>query len=157
MRTPDSSFVFRLVKEEDFNELYDLLNNLPENVRTFFHPHAFDLQTITEICTSKKDHYFVMEQNNKIIGYSFLRLFGYETPSYGCCVRNGYQGIGYGTVLTQETMKKAKELGYHKVILKVYKENVAAFKTYENIGFKIVGETDDKRQYKMEINLSSKD
>lgn len=157
MRADKGPFVFRRVKKSDINELYHLLNGLPADVRKFFHPHPFDLKTITELCSTKKDHYFVMEQNDTIIGYSFLRLFGYETPSYGCCIRNEYQRMGYGAVLTRETMKKAKELGYHRVILKVYKENIAAFKTYENIGFKIVGETDDKRQYKMEINLSPKD
>jgi len=153
----DSSFVFRLVKIDDVNELHDLLNNLPATERKYFHPHPFDVQTITEICSSTKDHYFVMEQNEKIIGYSFLRLFGYKTPSFGCCVRREYQGKGYGTLLTQETMNKAIELDYHKVILKVYKENKAALKIYENIGFIIVGKTDDKRQYKMEMNLSPKD
>jgi len=153
MRVQEDSFVFRTIKKSDANELYRLLNDLSADTKKFFHPHPFDLKTITKICTAKKDHYFVMEQNDTIIGYSFLRLFGYATPSYGCCIRKEYQGKGYGIALTRETLKKAKELGYPRVILKVYKENEAAFKTYKNVGFEIVGETDDKKQYKMEITF----
>jgi RimJ/RimL family protein N-acetyltransferase len=153
MKIRECSLTFRIVNKNDVNELFILLNDLPANAKKFFHPHPFDKQTVTGICTSKKDYYYVMEENDKIIGYSFLRLFGYEIPSYGCCIRNEYQSEGYGTLLTKWTMKKAKKLGYEKVILKVYKTNCVALKMYKKIGFKIVGDTDDKKQYKMEINF----
>jgi RimJ/RimL family protein N-acetyltransferase len=153
MRSTDRSFIFRSVKKDDVNDLYTLLNELPAAERKFFHPHPFDRQTITEICSSAQDHYFVMVHHEKIIGYSFLRLFGYPTPSFGCCIRGEYQGKGYGPVLTQWTINKAKELGYHRVILKVYKENVAALKIYKTMGFTIIGDTEDNKQYKMEIQF----
>jgi ribosomal protein S18 acetylase RimI-like enzyme len=153
MNRCDDSLIFRAVNKDDLEELYDLLDNLSANAKKFFHPHLFDKQTITEICKSKKDHYFVMIKNDKIIGYSFLRLFGYEIPSYGCCIRVGYEGVGHGTALTKWTINKAKELGYEKIILKVYKDNETALRMYVNIGFKIISETEDKKQYKMEINL----
>jgi len=94
-----------------------------------------------------------MKLEKKIIGYSFLRFFGYETPSFGCCIRNGYEKKGYGMILTKWTIEKAKKLGFNKVILKTYKENIPAQKIYKKIGFKIIGETEDKKQYKMELIL----
>lgn len=94
-----------------------------------------------------------MIQKNKIIGYSFLRLFGYEIPSFGIVVRRDYYGKGCGATLTKWTIEKAKKLGYKKVILKTYKENIPAQKIYEKIGFKIIGETKDKSQYKLELDL----
>ena len=150
----NKSYTIRNIEEKDIDELYLFLNNLDEKTKEFFHPHSFDKNTITSICTLKKDHYYVMVENNRIIGYSFLRLFGYEIPSFGVIIRPGFTDKGYGTTLTDWTIKKAKELGYKKVILKTYKENISAQKIYEKIGFKIVGETEDKKQYKMEINFS---
>jgi RimJ/RimL family protein N-acetyltransferase len=145
--------IIRSLEENDARELFGLLNNLDEKTKEIFHPHPFDYETINNICKSKKDHYFVMILDEKIIGYSFLRLFGYETPSFGCCIRKGYEKKGFGTILTKWTTDKARELDYKKVILTTYKENIVAQKIYEKIGYKIVGETDDKKQYKMELKL----
>ena len=82
-----------------------------------------------------------------------LRLFGYEIPSFGCCIHPSCEHKGYGSMLTQGTINKARELGYKKVILKSYKENITALNIYKKIGFAIVGETEDNQQYKMELTL----
>ena len=115
MNKLSNSFEFRLANQYDVDELYDLLNNLNNEVKLFFHPHKFDKNNLINICSSKQDHYFVMSLNDKIIGYSMLRLFGYSIPSYGCCIHPEYNGKGYGEKLTRLTLKKAKKLGF-KVI-----------------------------------------
>lgn len=149
----EGSIIIRTFEDRDVDELYGLLQQLSENDKRFFHPHSFDLKALREICSSKKNHYFIIALGEKIIGYSFLRLFGYEIPSFGCCIRDGYENKGYGTILTRWTINKAKELGYNKVILKTYKENIPAQKIYKKTGFKIIGETEDKKQYQMELEL----
>ena len=146
------TLIFRSFEKKDVNEILDLLNNLSKKNKEYFHPHSFDLKTLMENYESQ-DHYFIITLDNVIVGYSFLRFFGYEIPSYGCCIRNGYENNGYGTILTNWTIKKAKELGYKKVILKTYKENIFAKKIYDKLGFKIIGETDDKKQHRMELIL----
>lgn len=149
----DNTILIRDIKEKDAKELFDFLNNLDDKTKNFFHPHSFDLKSIIEICKSKKDHYFVMFIDEKLIGYSFLRLFGFEIPSFGVIIKNGFTRKGYGIILTRWTIEQATKLGYKKVILKTYKENIYARKVYEKIGFKITGETKDKKQFKMEIIL----
>jgi RimJ/RimL family protein N-acetyltransferase len=149
----NASIIIRTFEVRDVDELNELLLHLSEYDKKFFHPHSFDLEVLREICDSKKDHYFVMVLNNRIIGYSFLRLFGYKIPSFGCCIFNRYKNKGYGTILTRWTVNKAKELGYNKVILKTYKKNISAYKIYKNIGFEIIGETEDNKQFRMEIEL----
>jgi len=133
--------------------LYELLQNLSVKSKKFFHPHRFDLKTLNELCRNSNDYYFVMMLEKKLIGYSFLRFFGHETPSFGCCIRNGYENKGFGMILTRWTIEKANELGFNKVILKTYKENISAQKIYKKIGFKIIGETKDKKQYRMKLIL----
>jgi len=148
----DSIFI-RDIKENDAMDLFKFLNDLNEKTKGYFHPHSFDLKTINDICKSKKDHYFLMFLNRTLIGYSFLRLFGYKIPSFGVIIKNHFTARGYGTILSKWTIDKARELGYKKVILKTYKENISAKKIYEKLGFKIIGETDDKKQFKMELIL----
>jgi len=149
----EENLLIRDIEERDAKEIFALLNDLAEKTKTFFHPHSFDYDTIESICKLKKDHYFVMILNKKIMGYSFLRLFGYEIPSFGIVIRRGFTGKGYGKILTRWTIDKARELGYKKVILKTYKENIPAQRIYKKIGFKITGESEDKKEYKMEIEL----
>ncbi len=154
MNRKNKNLIFiRELSKKDLNDLYELLQNLSVKSKKFFHPHEFDLKTLNELCKNNKDYYFVMISEKKLIGYSFLRFFGYDIPSFGCCIRNGYENKGYGILLTKWTIDKARELGYEKVILKTYKENVPAQKIYKKIGFKIFGETEDKKQYKMELIL----
>lgn len=145
--------LIRNIREGDNKELFALLNDLDKKTKFFFHPHSFDYNTVESICKSKKDHCFVMILNKKIIGYSFLRLFGYEIPSFGIVIRRGFTGKGYGKILTKWTIDKARKLGYKKVILKTYKENIPARRVYKKIGFKIIGESEDKKEYKMELEL----
>ncbi len=149
----EKPWVIREIRQTDAEELFGLLNNLDMKTKSFFHPHPFDYKTICEICKGKQDHYFVMVLGKRIIGYSFLRLFGYSVPSFGIVIRNEFSRKGYGTILTQWTVDKARTLGYEKVILKTYKENLRAKRIYEKIGFKTVGVTEDNRQFLMELNL----
>ena len=142
------TFTFRRFGRRDVNGVFNLLQNLSNKNKEFFHPHKFDEKTLLKNLESD-DHYFIMTADDKIIGYSFLRLFGFDIPSFGCCIRNGFENKGYGSILTGLTIEKAKELGYKKVILKTYKKNLFAQKIYNKLGFKIIGETSDKKQYKM--------
>lgn len=146
----EGKIIFRKFRRTDIDEIYNLLNNLSDESKKFFHPHPFDKKTLEEIYNAKKDHYFVLIFGEKIIGYSFLRLFGYEIPSYGGCIHKDYQGKGYGKMLTKLTVDKAKEIGYKKVILKVYKNNSAAFNTYKKTGFDIINDLKETNEWKME-------
>lgn len=149
----ENNIIFRDISRNDVDQLYGLLNGLSSQAKFFFHPHPFEKKALTQICNGKKDHYFVIAIGKKIIGYSFLRLLGYKIPSYGGCIHNDFQNQGFGTKLADLTINKAKEFGYKKVILKVYKNNKFAFNTYKTIGFKIVEDLKDTNEWKMEINL----
>lgn len=143
---------FRELNKDDVYGLVNLLNGLSEKDKAIFHPHEFNKETL-ESNLNTADHYFVMVYENQIIGYSFLRLFGFEIPSFGCCIRNGSKNRGFGSKLIKLTIDQAKELGYKEIILKTYKENIYAKRIYERIGFKEEGETDDKKQIKMRLKF----
>ena len=156
MNQQEEVVIFRSVTKDDVDELVLFFKRLTNQAKYFFHPHSFDKATMQQICSSPTDHFFVMVLHNKIIGYSMLRLFGYEIPSLGCCIGHEYEGKGLGTKLVQWTVDKAKELGYTQVILKVYKENVVAFHVYQKIGFQIIDDLSETKEYKMALPLSEK-
>ena len=54
----EKSVFFRDIKEKDITDLFEFLNELDNNTKRFFHPHSFYIETITDICKSKKDHFF---------------------------------------------------------------------------------------------------
>ena len=62
------SLIFRQLEEKDVDELLDLLQNLSDKDKKYFHPHSFDVKTLFENCKSS-DHYFIMMLEDKIIGY----------------------------------------------------------------------------------------
>ena len=153
MNQRKDSLIIRRIRKNDIDSLFNLLHNLSDTSKQFFHPHPFNKQTIKEICTSGKDHYFVMLLNNTMIGYSFLRLFGHTTPSYGCCIDRQFEQKGYGTILTKWTIKTAKQLGYSKITLKVYKDNTRALNMYNKIGFEPVDTDSNTKEIIMEYKL----
>lgn len=144
---------FRAITKNDVNELYEFLNTLSTEAKMFFHPHQFDKKTLEQICSSTKDHYFVLMIKKKIIGYSMLRLFGYNIPSFGICIRNGYENKGYGQLMTEKMIQKALQLGYKEVILTIHKENVRALNLYIKTGFDITSRNPKTGEIKMKKSL----
>lgn len=145
---------FRPLTENDVDGIYDLLNNLSEDSKKNFHPHTFDRTTLNKICSSKEDHHFVLTLDNKIIGYSMLRLLGHSTPSLGLCIRNGYEKRGYGKRMTERTLQQAKNLGYKEVILNVHKDNTQAITLYRNAGFTIMSQNHTTGEIQMKKTWS---
>ena len=154
MNLHQNSIKIRKMQNADVKSVYNLLNGLSSASKAFFHPHPFDIKTILKQQSSKEDHYFVMLLNDKIIGYSFLRLFGYEVPSFGCCIQKEFQHKGYGKIITREAIKIAKKLGYPKILLKVYRKNEIAFNMYKKIGFKIININDKNDEVVMEYKFN---
>jgi ribosomal-protein-alanine N-acetyltransferase len=125
--------------KEDAESLSDLLNRLSDDAKRFFHPHSYNKDTIQQLCGSK-EYYFVVVQDGMVIGYSMLRFFEYAIPSFGCCIRTGYEHRGYGQLVIEQTLEKAKMLGISQVMLHVHPSNTKAYQLYKNTGFEETGE-----------------
>lgn len=143
--------MFTELKKEHIDELHKLLNYCQKD-KEYFHPHSFDKRYLKRLPKQKMNHYFVLIEADKIIGYSMLRTFGiFPYPTFGGFVHRDYRGKGYGKELLKKTLKKAKELNFEKVLLKVKEENIIAINLYNKVGFKELQK--EKDQYWMEIEL----
>ena len=84
---------------------------------TYFHPHNFDRETLTNLLSDPGNHYYVyLDENNNFVGYGMLRTFNkYSIPTLGCVIWKKYRGKGQGRKLVKELIGKAKELNYKKI------------------------------------------
>lgn len=132
------------LEKKHIDELLMNLQSLSDEDRYFFHPHIFDKKILENLLTDK-ENYYIYREDNKNIGYCFLRTFGrYETPTLGCIIWKKYRHKNHGYKMMVELIQKNKELGNKKLKLKVYKENINAIKLYEKCGFEKIDEGGDE-------------
>jgi ribosomal protein S18 acetylase RimI-like enzyme len=85
---------------------------------------------------------FLMLENNKTIGYSHLDKDGGDVW-FGICMADDYIGRGYGKKLILLTLEEASLKKIPTVLLSVYKNNQAAFKLYQKVGFQVYSENEN--------------
>jgi len=132
--------MLRTLEKKDINFLHEKLNSLSTDDKKLYHPHPFTKEVLYDILKKDYDYYFVLEKKGVIVGYSMLRTFNkFEIPTYGQVVWEEQRGKGYGSEILKETLKKAKEIGFKSVKLKVYSHNGTAYDLYVKHGFKEIG------------------
>lgn len=119
-----------------WNETYkgivndEFLNNMinTESARTERAISSFD---------DKSNHQFVLEVNNKIVG--FVKVCENEEENCGeiqaLYIINGYKGNGYGRKLVEVGIKEIKKMGYKKFIIGCLEGN-STNNFYKHIGGK---------------------
>lgn len=66
----------------------------------------------------------------------------------GIALYKKFCGLGIGTVLISEAIKKARECGYEQMELSVVTENTPAVSLYKKFGFRICGTMPHEMKYK---------
>ena len=104
----------------------------------YFHPHPFDKASARAIANyCEKDLYYAVLEDSHIIGYGMLRGWdaGYETPSLGILIHPEIRGMQLGKLLMHFLHAAARCRAAKKVRLKVYPDNTAAMKMYQDLGY----------------------
>jgi [ribosomal protein S18]-alanine N-acetyltransferase len=149
-----SKFTIRQAISEDINFLWEMLyqaiyvpeGQTPPSKEIIKEPH---IKQILEGWGRSGDLSLIaVDTSNQPVGAVWIRLFnddhktfGYvdnETPILGIALQPHVRGKGIGTLLMEEVLKMAKELGYKKMSLSVDPNN-PALRLYERYGFKKIG------------------
>ena len=148
--------MLRKLTQADIAPLSEELMSLSEADKSFFDPHGYSIDQLTELLTHKNKFYFVhLDDKGTMVGYGMLRCWaGYELPTLGCVVWARYRNHGHGKLLVNELVEKAKELGFHGVKLTVSPKNTVAYKIYKNSGFRETEETAKDKVW-MQLDLRS--
>lgn len=110
-----------------------------------FHPHAFDAQTAARVCGQGRDdaatgdEYHAIIEHGRIVAYGMLRGWseGYAVPSLGIAVLPECRRRGLAQQLMDHLHHVAAARGATTVRLKVYRDNAAAIRLYESLGYRL--------------------
>ena len=94
-------YQYRRLTSEDAGRLFILIQNQPSSDLKFFKPHPFDELSILKQ-TSKKS--FLMMgafDDDKLVGYFFLRFFANKKCFVGRLIDKEYRGQGIGEVMNR--------------------------------------------------------
>jgi ribosomal protein S18 acetylase RimI-like enzyme len=122
--------------EQALGDFFSVLRQ--EGADEQFHPHPLTNEEARRLCAyTGDDLYYVLLESEQVLAYGMLRGWdeGYDVPSLGVATRSTARGAGLGTLLVRFLHAAARRRGARKVILKVYKDNSAARKLYERLGY----------------------
>jgi len=120
--------------EREMKERYkiDIFAGMGTSVREYV------TSTIEKLCSDVPPQgiYYLIELDNAIIGMGMLRQIkkniGEIKRMY---IRPAHRGKGYGKALLQQLLQKAKEFGYHTIVLDSAQFMTAAQHLYRSFGF----------------------
>ena len=117
----------RIADGNDANKLSDFFARQPEESYKWFRPHAFDEATLRKLLNRKSYIMYMMEEDEDIIGYAFLRCFMNGKCFLGKMVDVNHQGKGVCTTLCKVGMNIAEKIGF-RMFESINKENIGSMK-----------------------------
>lgn len=139
----NNDFEYRLLIEDDLDNLTDFFKRQPEKAYEFFKPHAFDIPTLRR---KLKDHSFIMMGvfcNGHLVGYFFLRCFFNKKAFRGKIVDFNFQGKGISKQMAVITTSICKMMKFRQFET-LSKDNIASLASTEAVNkVKIINELSD--------------
>lgn len=86
----------------------------------------------------------VAELDGKVVGWGSLNQFNprkaYDfVADFSVYVERSWRGKGVGSALLLTLIDRARQLGYHKMVLSAFLWNAAGIALYERFGFRTIG------------------
>ncbi len=94
LRKFSDKFTLRLAEPADAAPLATFFAEQPEEAFKFFKPHAFDEKSLLKIIKNRAFLTFLVLDDEKIVGYFFMRCFVNGKSFKGYIVDNAYKGRG---------------------------------------------------------------
>lgn len=139
--------IYRQAAEKDINNLIRFFQEQPVDSYKYFTPHKFDEKTIKKLIRNKSYLFFIVLDNEHIVGYYFLRCFFVKKCYLGKLADYRFQGKGIGKTMCLSAMEIARSLGLH-MYETISKDNLSSlFSTQNVLDIKIIKEMDNNYIY----------
>ncbi|MCS7223983.1 MAG: GNAT family N-acetyltransferase [Armatimonadetes bacterium] len=151
-----SQVLVRMLREADAESLADFFTKgLSPTSRDLFFAYGMDpliVEWVREEPNSDRVFRLIALSGDTIVAYAYWRvqLTNPGLPLLSIAVADQYQGIGLGTLLMDLLIEEAKARKMKGIELHVFKHNARALGLYKKLGFQVVGQTYDGRQWIME-------
>jgi hypothetical protein len=104
---------YKRLNSSNIVALFDLISGQNSADLDYFHPHAFDLNSIGK--QLKKPAFLMMGafSGNKLVGYFFLRFFLNKKCFVGRIIDSEYRGKGIGLIMNKIMYETSWRMGFH--------------------------------------------
>lgn len=137
-----SALTIRKASVKDAPTLALFFADQPEASFAFFKPHRFDEKSLKSLLKRTSFLMFLVEEQNCIVGYFFLRTFCHGQAYLGKMVDHKHQGKGIGKMMCMTAMDVAMALGV-RMFESINKENIASMRSSSVLKQVIVKELND--------------
>ncbi|MGL5693927.1 MAG: GNAT family N-acetyltransferase [Peptostreptococcaceae bacterium] len=109
-------------------------------------------EIIKDIKNSKDGVMIGVYIDNKLVGSAGIKNLGSHIKlkhrcTFGISIIKSCWNKGIGTILINEIINEAKQIGYEQIELGVFSDNIKAQRLYEKLGFEVWGR--EKNAYKL--------
>ena len=117
-------------------QLSDLTDVLKNERRGYTHPWS---EGIFKDCLSSQHECWILETAHRNVGHGVLSVAAGESHLLNVCVHPECQGNGFGRIMVEHLIFRARDREASTIFLEVRPSNVVAHKLYERLGFNQVG------------------
>jgi hypothetical protein len=143
----NEEFSYRFLNVDDLISLHDLFVKQNQEQFRYFKPHDFDLATIKRLYKNPAFLMLGVFDNQRMVGYFFLRCFLNKKSFTGRIVDEQYQGKGIAKRMGK-ILHKTAWLSNFRVFGTASRDNFKSISSYKSINnFKIIKELDNNYIY----------
>jgi ribosomal-protein-alanine N-acetyltransferase len=117
-------------------QIADLPNVIKNERRAYSHPWT---EGIFADCMKSSHECWVFVFEGRNIGHGVLSVAASESHLLNVCINPEYQGNGFGRILVEHMLGRARNRQAVRVFLEVRPSNLVACKLYEDLGFNEIG------------------
>lgn len=140
-------YKYRALIKKDAESLVQFINEQPEGFDTYFKPHDFNLKAFRRVLSNGTYVLIGSFDEDKLVGYCFIRLFLNKSAFRGKIVDKRYQGRGIAKQMGQIMTNIAADAGF-RVFATISKANVASMESAKSgAQIKIIKELPDDYLY----------
>ena len=108
----EGPFLYRQLQREDAGLLFELIRAQKKSDLDYFKPHKFDLRSIQKQFENRSFLMMGAFENERLIGYFFLRLFVTKRCFVGRIIDSEYRGRGVGVIMNTIMYETAWKLDF---------------------------------------------
>ena len=117
-------------------QLADLPDVLRNERQGYTHPWT---EGIFRDCLRNGQECWLLMSSNLNVGHGILSIAAGESHLLNVCVHPDFQGHGFGRILVEHILERARAGKASTIFLEVRPSNVAACELYDKLGFNEVG------------------